>query len=364
MSKQSNAFDWNPELITIHKLAWSDPDHPDQGLERKELTRTEGFPDAEDSFLDYLDYQLREIIKKKPDTGANSACKVYQFVDNSKGAEDRSLVEDELIMATDIASFSAGIEKLLERVMAVPGVGPGIIVAMKLAATFGEGETGGSFVTFFWIDSEEAARLKEDPLGIDDLGDCLIRKPCRGFIYPFLAGDTPRHDLVKLHSKPASHPFTELLAIFPPPTTEELLQKEVARAIFSIGKEPEAMQEQYEGYFEKTPAKKRELFGEERLVKVADLLPERTAAAVARESSRTAKDLYDKDQKMKITIDGMVKVDLKLENLGESFFFAQEGQERFLVIRGRSFLSNKSQLSPLDFLRTDSLQQVFDKVSA
>ncbi len=354
-----DAFDWNPELMVVHKLAWRDQDHPDQGLERSEIVRSEGFPDADDSFLDYLDYQLRELIKKKPDTGAGSPCKVYQFVENSKGSEDRGLLEDKLVMATDIATFSAGIEQVMERIMAVPGVGQGMVVAMKLAATFGEGDSGASFVTLFWFDFEDATRFQEDPLRLDDLTGILLRKAGRGMIYPYLEGDTPRHDLVKLHCRPASHPFVELFSVIPPPTTEELLQREVARAIFSRGSDAE---ERYKAYFEKTPAKKRELFGEQRLVKVGDLIPERDAAAVARESSRTAKDLYDKDQKMKITIDGMLSVDLRMENLGESFFFAKEGQEKFLIIRGKSFQSNRAQLSSVDFLEVESLANVIDKV--
>lgn len=352
-------FDWNPERIAVHLIEYRDPDNPDDGLVHRQLARAEGFPDADESFVDYLDFQLRALVKKRPDTAASSACKVYEFLGNEKGEGDRQLLEERLLMSLEGKGFGAGVDEVLERVMQVPGVKPGLVVLAKVRVLDEVGESGAELLAMLWLDFEDATRFADRPLGLEDVSGVLLRKLGRALLYPHLDEEGPRHDLVKIHCRPAAHPFVGLFAVRPPPTTEQLLQKEVARALFQRGGDAP---DRYKTYFERVPSKKRELFGEERIVKVGDLLPERDAAAVARESSRTTRDLYDKEQKLKITIDGTVVVDVKQEQLGTAYFFAQEGEERFMIIRGKSFQSNRAQLSSVDFMQIDSLDDVLNRV--
>jgi hypothetical protein len=353
-------FDWTPEFFSIFTIEPEDAEAPEGRLVTRSLADCEGFPDAEESFLDFVDFQIRALMKKKPDTAASSACKVYHFTETDGGEEDRKLLEEQLLMATDRGTFREGAMAFLDRLMGIPGVKPGLLVVARVSATLEMAAAGVKLLTVLWADFEDASRfLAEGSLALEEISQVLLRKLSRGFLYPYLGEDTPRHDLLKMNCRPVTHPFVGLLNVEPPPTTDQLLQKEVARAMFS--REPGA-EERYRGYFEKSPPKKRELFGEERLVKVGDLLPAREAAAVARESARTSHDLYSKEQKMKINVDGLVTVDLKLENLGESFFFAKEGGEKYLVIRGKSFQTNKSQLNSIDFLDVGSLSEAIERM--
>lgn len=353
-------FDWTPEFFSIHAIEPEDADVPEGRLVTRALASCEGFPDAEESFIDFLDFQIRAMVKKKPDTAAASACKVYHFVDTQGGEEDRKLLEEQLLMATDLKNFQEAATDFLARLMGIPGVKPGLLVVARVSATIEMAQAGVPMLMVLWVDFADATRFSsEGSLSLEDIPHVLLRRLGRSFVYPYLGEEKPRHDLLKLHCRPVTHPFVGLLNIEAPPTTDQLLQKEVARAMFA--REPDSEQ-RYRGYFEKAPPKKRELFGEERLVKVHDLLPSREAAAVARESARTSRDLYSKEQKMKINVDGLLTVDLKLENLGENFFFAKEGEEKFLVIRGKSFQANKSQLNSIDFLEVDSLGDVIGRL--
>lgn len=352
-------FDWKPDYLTVFHLVPAKEDAPEEGTQARVLVRCEGFPEAEESFHDFMDAQLRQLFEKKCDTAASAACKVYDFLSNEKGEQDRSLLEDQLLMATDPRRFQQAADELLERILLLDGIKPGLILVQRLSANFGEGEKGGHFLAILWVDFQDASAFRESPeLRLEEVFQIVLKRLDRGLLYPFVQESELRHDLVKMLCRPAKHAFSELFALKPPPTTERLLQDEVARAIFSRG--PEAKQK-YRAYFEKLPPKKRELFGTERMVKVDDLLPVQDAAAVSRESSRTSKDLYAKDQKMKITIDGSLTVDVQLEELGRSFFFAEEGEEKYLVIKGKRFVTGSARLSSVDFLKTEPLEDVLKK---
>lgn len=356
----TEAIDWKPEFFSIVHIALVDPDDPEKGVEPRVLSEGKGFPDADESFVDYLDFQIRKLLEKKADTAASSACKVYSFLEGEKGEEDRQLLEDRLLMTVDLKGFRAGAAELVDRIMAMQGLEAGLVVVMRSLVTVDEGAAGGNYLTAFWADFEDASRFETaGALALEDVPDVLLRKLSRGFLYPYSDGRELRHDQLKLHSRPASHPFVEMLAIEAPPTTEQLMQREVARAIYSRDRDAKT---RYRNYFEKVPPKKRELFGEERYVKVGDLLPERDAAAVAREASRTTRDLYDKEQKLRIKIDGAVTVDVRIEDLGQSFFFAQDGGEKFLVIRGKSFQTSTAHLNSVDFMEIDGLDDVIERM--
>lgn len=352
-------FDWVPEFLSVARLDHEDGE-PGAPLQISALEECEGFPEGDESFVDFLDGLLAEATKRKADTGAGAACKVWDLLDDAEGKADRALLEQRMLMATDLASFTEGAHELYGRILELPTSAPGLLVCGRMALTFGEGATGSQLLTLFYLPFQDAHRLRTDRgLALDRVVDVVVKNRARSFLYPYLEEGVPRHDLVKVMVRPASDPFPEILSMKPPPTTETLLQAEVARALYARGP---GQEQRYAGYFEKPPAKKRELFGEERLVKVGDLLPIPDAAAVARESSRSSKDLYAKDQKMKLTIDGAVKVDASLEQLGQSYFFAEHGGERFLVIRGRSFVTTQAHLSSLDFLEVESLDQALDRI--
>ena len=151
-------FDWNPERIAVHLIEYKDPDVPDDGLVHRQLARSEGFPDADESFVDYLDFQLRALVKKRPDTGASSACKVFEFLQNDKGEGDRQLLEERLLMSLEGKGFGAGVDEVMERIMLVPGLKPGLVIMAKVRVLNELGESGAELLAMFWLDFEDATQ--------------------------------------------------------------------------------------------------------------------------------------------------------------------------------------------------------------
>ncbi len=352
--------DWSPVYLVVAKLGYKDPDEPEKGLEPEILDRSEGFPQSDEGFADFLDGLIVEALGRRTDTGASSPCKAYDFVENKKGEQDRQLLEQELLMATDLASFEEAGRDLLGRLAELSGIAPGVAMLGRIRVVDEETDKGAELVALFLLPYQEAYRMDHDEgLSLSQVPGILSKKSARSLLYPMVDETGPRHDRLKIHARPASDPFPGLFSVRPPPTTEALLQAEVARALYARDRKAE---ERYSGYFEKPPPRRRELFGEDRMVKIADLLPSTDAAAVARESSRTARDLYQKEQKVKLVIDGTVRVDARAEGLGDSFFLAEKGGERFLVIRGKHFVTSTPQVCPLDFLEVEELDDLLDRM--
>jgi hypothetical protein len=353
-------YDWTPEFLIVARIAPEDPDEVGAPLVPMVIEACKGFPGSDESFVDLLDGLLSESLKRRTDTGASAPCKAYGFVDNAKGEEDRRLLEEGLLMATDLDGFRDAGLALIRRLADLPGAVPGLAVVMSATLTDIDAGRGVKSLAVFDLPYQDAQQVEHTAgLSLVDIPEVIVRKQARSMLYPLFGGDEPRHDLVKIHSRPAAAPFPGVLSVRPPPTTEVLLQQEVARALYSGGSGAEP---RYSPYFEKPPAKKRELFGEERLVRVQDLLPPTRAAAVARESSRTTRDLYDKDQKLSLVVDDQVKIDARADSLGEAVFFAEHGGDRYMVIKGKKFVTNKAQLSSLDFLKVESLQDVLTQL--
>lgn len=357
-----DGFDWTPEFLTVAVLGPKDPDEPAAGVEPEILEECKGFPDADESFEDFLDGLLRDALTRRADTGASSPTKVHAFAASDKGESDREMLEQGMLMATDLGGFKKRARELLQRLAELPDTTPGLAVVLRARASFEgpQGESGAQLACLFSLPYQDAHIVdRREGLALARIAEVVVRKQARSVVYPFLDAGEVRHDQVKITARPASGSFPGLLATRPPPVTEELLQREVARALYARGGDEE---QRYKAYFEKLPAKKRELFGEDRVVRVKDLLPQDEAAAIARESARSSHDLYNKKQNLKLTIDGTVKIDASMEGLGDSFFFAERGGEKFLLIRGKHFTTSRAQLSSVDFLQVDSLEAMIERV--
>lgn len=355
-----STLDWTPEHLAVVKLEPKDPAEPTSPLKGTIVHQGEGFPDGDEGFADFLHFLIEEIFGKKPDTGAGSPCKAWGFLPNEKGEEDRDLLENGLLMATDAKAFKTGLQALLERFPRLPGAKPGLVIVARFHAQVEGLKRGARFLALFHLDFQDALRLEhEHGLSLSRLDEVVIRKLTRGILYPLVEVEGPRHDLVKILCRPASDPFPSLLAVTPPTTTEELLQGAVAQALYATGKGAEA---RFKAYFEKPAPRRRELFGEDRFVKVKDLIPPTEAQAVARESARTARDMYAKEQKVKIDVDGAVSVDARLDQLGESFFFAEKDGEKYLLIKGKKFVSTRPQLTSVDFMSIESLEELLERI--
>ena len=183
--------------------------------------------------------------------------------------------------------------------------------------------------------------------------------PTKAIFYPYGTPEEPRYDMVKILTKPASDPWSALLAVRSPLSTERLLQDEVAKAVMEI--EPEKWKDR-KPLFDRIPPKKRMLLGEERLVPPDLTMEPAVAAAVARRCCRSSEDLYGKKQVLSLDLEG-AKVTLPVDRMGESFAFYRHQGEEFLLIRAKRVMTNRGALGPADFIEASSLEEAAEQFS-
>jgi hypothetical protein len=346
-------FDWTPRFLRVDRIKLDENLKPTS----EEVLCCEGFPPAGESFIDLLDHQIRKVGKTKVDTGVSSPCKAYSFLENEKGEVDRGWLEEDFLQSETLEDFEQNSDMTLHLLKGLPSLSEGLLVQAKVAASFEDASMDLVFVTLMkYLPTERL--LFGDEIDLEEVHEVVHRDPSQAFFYPHGTPDALRMDLIKILSKPATDPWVGMLAVEPPPSTERLLQDEVARHTQEL--DPEGWDGRRE-LFRRIPPKKRDLFSSERLVPEKATMDDASAAAVARRAERTTRDLYGKSQVLNLMV-GNAKVQLPLEGLGEHFSFAREGGDEYLVLRCKQIQTQKGGLTPADFLAPGTLLQVCERM--
>ncbi len=348
-------FDWTPKFVSVDRVTVDD----DGKVDTVPVLSVEGFPLAGEAFIDLVDHQLRKFVSTKPDTGVSSPCKVFSFIDNEKGQADRSWLEEEMLGAETLKEFTEAAGATNAELVNLPGVSPGILVQAVVKATL-EDDTMMDLVFITLLSYLPTEKLIfGDEVDLEEVTEVVHRDPSKAILYPFGTPQEIRYELVKILSRPVTNCWQALLSVSPPPSTERLLQDEVAKAVQAL--EPGKWDERKE-LFRRIPPKKRMLLGEERLVPPALTLEPAMAAAVARQCCRTSKDLYDKNQVLVLDLGG-AKVTLPVEFLGERFAFYRHQGEEVLMIRAKSIMTTRGGMGPADFIEPQVLHLPEDESS-
>lgn len=347
-------IDWKPKFLTVDRVVIGDDNSP----ELDPVLAVEGFPKGGEEFVDLLDHQMRAVLKHKPDTGVSSPCKVYGFTDGEVGQSDRKVLE-ELLQAGALENFQVWADQVGESVVALPDVKPGVLVQILVDATFDEKEFPIYFALLMsYLPTDRL--LFGDEVTLEEVADVVPRDPSLALAYPY--GDYPDDvspDLVKILCRPASHSWSSLFSVASPPTTEKLLQDEVGKAYRKLDKDKWKLVKKL---FARVPPKRRPLFSEERIIPQEALLGPAAAGGVARESQRTAKDLYGKDQVLKVKM-GNATITLPANELNETFAFARKGDHEYLVIKAKATMSQKGCITAAELTDIDSLEEACERIS-
>ncbi|MBI4863177.1 MAG: DUF3900 domain-containing protein [Candidatus Riflebacteria bacterium] len=223
-------------------------------------------------------------------------------------------------------------------------------------ATIDSGRAKGiPFYVLFKCDFEDARRLTPRT-GLERVDEIIENRLKKMAMFPYFNGFEQDGSRVKIFQSNPSDYFHELLEVQVPATAKQLFQKELKEAVGA------RHHDRYDDYFVGLPPEKRELFGEERFIPLSDLLPPPEVNYVTQRSCQAVREKYDKKVKATIKVDGTLKVEMELDALGKSFFFARKGDVRYMIIRGESFVTS-GQLSGLDFLNVEELDDILPRVT-
>lgn len=344
----SKDFDWKLACMALFRLT----PEPADGDERAKLAAAlvcaqRHFEPGQELLEEMIDRLLASAWSKKAGLGDAAACRAYVLRQGPDGDRDKAALAL-LAEAPALDQFETQAARLSERYAGLRGARGGVMV--HIAATVDSGRAKSEpFYFLLHCDFEDARRLEDDS-NLLTVGDVVLGKLRKALVYPYYDGFAPDTDRVKLYKPTAADTFDEVLVVDRPATGKELFQREcrdAARTRFG---------ERYDDYFIGVPGK-RDLFGPERAVPADDLMPPLEAKHVCEVSARATKDKYGKTITARVKVDGHAAVTVDLAHLGKSVFFAQQGGERYLVIKGEQFVTS-DQMTGLDFADLESLADV------
>lgn len=350
----SRDFDWKLTHLALFRVLAADV-----GVDEKVRFKVEHlgsqkhFETGQELLEEMLDRLLAAAWAKKVGINDASSCRAYVFRDTSAGKVDRDLLSD-LVSAPTLDAFEAPALSLSECYAALPRASAGVLVHAAVTVDSGRAK---SLPFYFLIkcDFEDARKLAEDRSLLPS-PEVMLEKLKKSVIYPHFDGFQPDPDRVKVFQATASDDFADLLEIDKPATAKELITRELRDAVAS------RFQDRYDDYFVGMPDGKREVFGPDRSIPLDDLMPLPEVKYVTEKTCRVVKDKHDKLVTARIKVDESVAVTLDLAALGKAVFFAQQGAEHFLIIRGEHFITSGN-LTGLDFLDPEQLEKVIADIT-
>ena len=342
-------YDWHLKNLAAFRCRSEGDGESQERLQLDALGHMARFG-AEDELLEQLlDGLILNAFKKRPDIGDSAPCRIYGFRNSTKGEEDREFLQ-QLRVEPDAGVFEEKCEKLAKRYASLPNARQGVLLFL-LVTVRAKNVAEEPFLCIFKCDYEEACSI-QDKVSVTILNEVIIGKLKKVIIYPHFNGYEHDESHLKLFQSSASDYFEELLWLDKPTVASTLLQGELRRAIALRNQE-----KSQDEHFLSPPPKKRELFGEERYIPLNDLIPYEEVRFVSDEVCERSKEKFERKVKIQIRIDDNVRIDADMAGLGRSFFFAERGGFRFLIVRGENFTTN-GPLSGLDFLDVQSLEDV------
>ena len=345
-------MDWNPIYTYLAAVKHDE----DQNLKASQKLSFEGFPSGGHKFLDLLDSSLRSLFGAKCDTGVSSSCKSWSFTEREQGEADRELLENHLLLSGSLDGFARKAEEFLARIETYTEMPDGLFVMSRVNVQVDEDNGYQAVVAFYLRYLPTFQAVFGEEVELEEVADVLDPSLRNAFIYPMWDGGVARADLVKVVNKPANSPWSQMLDITPPDSTERLMQREYA------GDLEERIPEEFEELrdaFSHVPPKRRHLFSETRLLPPKLGVPE--VAASCRNASRKISDLYNKDSVFHLKM-GSAKVTLRAEELGQTFTFGTDGKAEFLIIRCHETETQKGPLTSLELLDVERVEKALERL--
>ncbi|MCJ8344861.1 hypothetical protein MJH12_04920, partial [bacterium] len=167
-----------------------------------------------------------------------------------------------------------------------------------------------------------------------------------------------KYNQVKIYQKSSADYFQKVFSVGDLPDSEEIADKCLHEELTE--KSPET----YDKYFELPEGdrrQKRELFGPSRIITDEDLLDVDNVSHLSLKTQMNVVDNNVKPVRLKVSIDDGLKFDGSVDQLNRTYFFAQEGLERYLIVKGVKF-ETKSHFQSVEFMKLENLEETMNRI--
>lgn len=290
---------------------------------------------------------------KKPSLSPTGACKVYEFSDDELGFEDHKIAEH-LLHSTSLEYFRGFSKVAAGKYVHSPKARQGWLIVMN--ANLEIKKNLAPQVLIFNADFQPGFMPSEDSINAKE--NLILPELKKGMMYPHFDGANFRFDQLVIFQKHSSEYFDRMLRLRRLPSNLDIEEECLLEELESV--RPET----YDKYFElpeEDRRAKREVLGASRIVMDHDQLNMEEAAYVAKKAQAWIIDHNCSPAKIKLQIDDGIKFEAKANQLNSSFFVAQNGLEKFIIIRGNR-VETKGAFNALEFAKAESLDDVIQSL--
>ncbi len=343
-------MDWKLVYLSIYKS------FQPQGS-RREVSEiaTLGENDNEfESLMEFLGSLIRQAKNKKASLNPGGGCRAYAFEKSQSGTEDQGIC-DQMLNAVSKNVFRDYADIIAHKYARSKKSRDGILFVV-LANTPVE-KTLSPTLFVFKTDFQSASFL-DDAGKLNDKADMLIPDLKKFMLYPHYDGLNFRFDQIRIFQSSASAYFQGLLALEPLPDSHSIAEKALKEELDKIN--PEA----YDKYFnlpKEDRTQKRPVFGEARMIREDDLLSADQITHISDLVQNQNVDQNAKPIRLKVQIDNNLLFEGEMHQINRNFFFAQNGLEKILLVRGTEF-ETKSHFQTIEFLKLENLEEVLRRL--
>jgi hypothetical protein len=310
----------------------------------------------EESMADFLGDLIRACLGKKASLSPSASCRAYQFADSSKGQDDKTIC-DQLLNAVSHNVFRSHAEIIAAKYIKTPKVRDGILFVLNANVTTKKQTFPSMFV--FKTDYIPAGIMDNDG-HFEQRKDILLPELKKSIVYPHFDGSNFQFEQIRLFQKSSADYFQSIFDVENLPDANEIADKALKEELDE--KDPG----KYDRYFEldeQERRKKRDVFGEARLIQNDDLMTTDEVAHLTMKTQMKNMDKNSKPIRLRLMIDDGLRFEGQVDQLNKTFFFARNGLEKVLIVRGNSF-HTKSHFQSVEFMKLDSVEDVMHRMGS
>lgn len=310
----------------------------------------------EESLSDFVGDLIIQAVGKKASLSPNAKSKAFVFTDDENG-ESHQKICDNLLTAVSRDSFKEQADKVAENYINTPKARDGVLFVINCNAEQNKTLTPNVLI----IKSDHSSGIVEDFEEHEKISyseGILSKELTKVIQYPFFDGGNFRYNKVKVYQKQTSDYFQKTFSLGLLPDSFQIIDACLLAEL------QEKCPEVFEKYFELPEGdrqQKRELFGPSRIVTDDDLLDVDNTSHLSLKTQMSVVDKGIDPVRLKISIDDGLKFNGSVDQLNRTYFFAQEGLERYLIVKGVKF-ETKDHFQTVEFMKLENLEDTMKRI--
>jgi hypothetical protein len=345
-------LDWELAYLSVYRCASLENS---EGRSVTEIFSCESSSSIGEPFYRFLTALLSKTLSKKPSLTPGAPCRVFRFQSVSSGEQD-SKICDELLHAVSLSGFRSQSALLAHKYIRTPKSRDGVLFVVNANVQAKKVRMPALFVL---KTDYEGAGFIDGEGSFEERGDVILPELKKSLLYPYFDGANFQFDKVRIFQKNRSDYFEKIVAVEALPDSSQIAEEALRKELEEIN--PGVSYDRYFATPKEERPKKRDMFGDTRFIEEKDLLNSDEASLL---SLKTQTAVVDKDAgpvRLKVQIDDDIRFEGRIDQLNRNYFFARNGLEKMLIIRGDSF-HTKSHFQSVEFMRLEDFQQVLEKI--